>query len=168
MAKDKRIKEFEGVPNPWKGDQNPVKVEYDPKTGTKGKAIIKKETPIEPKPVEEGVPESVMQNEGKAHHEDTAKADKKIKIPEKVHEALKKKAEAEHKTVNEKAAEIIVEKAKPKSETEKTSPFPADARINDYGFLGFKTGWLADLGWTKGVALKIEKNADGSITLRKA
>ena len=49
-----------------------------------------------------------------------------------------------------------------------TSTFPADARINDYNFLHFKTGWLENLGWSKGMALKIEKNADGSITLRKA
>jgi hypothetical protein len=48
------------------------------------------------------------------------------------------------------------------------SPFPADAKINDYGFLGFKKSWFEDLGWTKGMALKIEKNADNSITLRKA
>jgi hypothetical protein len=174
MAKERRykrpIKEFEGVPNPWKGDQNPVKVEYDPKTGTKGKATIKREEkPVEPKPVEEGVPETVMQAEGEAHNEDTAKADKKIVLPEKTYEALKKKAEVEHKTPDQKAAEIVEQKAKAKkTETKPTSPFPTDARINDYGFLGFKTGWLTDLGWTKGMALKIDKNPDGSITLRKA
>jgi hypothetical protein len=28
--------------------------------------------------------------------------------------------------------------------------------------------WLAELGWAKGVALKIERNSDGSITVRKA
>jgi len=103
---------------------------------------------------------SIIQAEGKAHQ----KEDKKIVIPEKVHEALKKKAEAEGKTVDEKAAEIVEAKAKP----EKTEVFPVDARINDYGFLGFKMGWLENLGWHKGMALKIEKNADGSITLRKA
>jgi hypothetical protein len=46
--------------------------------------------------------------------------------------------------------------------------FPTDAKNNDYGFLGFKKSWLDDLNWTKGMALKIEKNADGSITLKKA
>jgi len=55
------------------------------------------------------------------------------------------------------------------------SPFPAEARINDYGFLHFKKCWLEELGWpvsTKEnrfeVPLKIEKNPDGSITVRKA
>lgn len=116
---------------------------------------------VEPQPIEEGVPESIIKAEGKAHNEDTAKADKKIKVPKKTYEALKEKAESEGKTPDEKAAEIIEAKAK-------ESPFPADAKINDYGFLGFKIGWLTDLAWSKGMALKIEKNADGSITLRKA
>lgn len=121
---------------------------------------------VEPKPVGEGVPETVIQAERKAHHEDTVKADRKIKLPEKTYEALEKKAKAEGKTADEKAAEIIERKAKAKPE--KTEVFPADARINDYNFLHFKTGWLENLGWTKGMALKIEKNGDGSITLRKA
>jgi len=47
------------------------------------------------------------------------------------------------------------------------SPFPADAEINDYGFLHFRKSWLEHLGWQKGMALKVEQNADGSITLRK-
>jgi hypothetical protein len=54
------------------------------------------------------------------------------------------------------------------------SPFPAEAQINPYGFLHFKKRWLEDLGWpvsTKEtrveVSLKIYKNPDGSITVRK-
>jgi len=90
--------------------------------------------------------------------------DKKVPLPEKTYQALEKKAKKEGKTPDERAKEIIEEKTKSE---EKTSPFPTDARINDYGFLGFKTRWLKDLGWTKGMHLKIEKNADGSITLRK-
>ena len=117
---------------------------------------------IEPRPIEESVPESVIKAEGKA------KADKKIPLPEKTYKALEKKAKAEGKTPDEKAAEIIEQKAKLKPKPEKTSPFPADGRINDYNFLHFKTGWLKNLGWSNGMALKIEKNADGSITLRKA
>ena len=110
--------------------------------------------------------ESLIQKEGKTHNEETAKADKKI--PEKTHKALENKAKG--KTPDQKAAEIVEEKAKPKPEN---SPFPCDAEINAYGFLGFKKAWLDNLGWevvkgVKGVALKIEKNADGSITLRKA
>jgi hypothetical protein len=134
MAKDKRpIKEFEATPNPWKADQKPVTVQFDPKTGPKGKATIQKE--------------------GEAHNEDVEKLDKTV-APVPIEEV-------------EVKPEKPKRKAKPKTETP-TEVFPADARINDYGFLGFKTGWLADLGWTKGMALRIDKNPDGSITLRKA
>jgi hypothetical protein len=89
----------------------------------------------------------------------------KVTLPKEVHKALEKIAQAEGKTPDEKAAEIIKEKAKPKPE--ETSVFPADARINDYNFLHFKTAWLENLGWAKGMALKIDRNPDGSITLRK-
>jgi hypothetical protein len=105
--------------------------------------------------------ESLTQKEGKAHNEGTAKANRKIRLPEKTREALEKKAKAEGKSANQKAAEIIEAKAK-------ESPFPADAKINDYGFLHFKNGWLENLGWAKGMALKVDKNPDGSVTLRKA
>jgi len=59
-------------------------------------------------------------------------------------------------------------KAKAKPEKPAAPTFPADCRINNYGFLGFKVGWLSELGWHKGMALKIDKNADGSATLTKA
>lgn len=111
---------------------------------------------------------NLMQAEGQAHHSDVRvadKASKKIHISEKAHRALEEKATAEGKTPNQKAAEIVEEKAKPKPSD---SPFPAEAKINDYGFLGFKKSWLENLGWSKGMPLKIEKNADGSITIRKA
>jgi len=139
MAKDKhQIKEFEAVPNPWQSDQTPKTVQFDPKTGPKGKATI-------------------IQKEGEAHNADVEKADKEVK-PIPIEEA----------TIPEKPKR----KAKAKTE-EKTSPFPCDAEINAYGFLGFKKAWLEDLGWevVKGVhgqPLKVEKNADGSLTLRKA
>jgi hypothetical protein len=73
---------------------------------------------------------------------------------------LKKKAKAEGKSANQKVAEIIEAKAK-------ESPFPADAEINDYGFLHFRKLWLESLGWSNSMGLKIEKNADGSITSEK-
>lgn len=59
------------------------------------------------------------------------------------------------------------EKTKKTRET-KPAKFPIDAKINDYGFLHFSVGLLKALGWTKGMALKIEKNPDGSIMIRKA
>lgn len=62
----------------------------------------------------------------------------------------------------------VKERAKAKPEKPAAPTFPADCRINDYGFLGFKVGWLSELSWHKGMALKIERNADGSATLRKA
>lgn len=49
----------------------------------------------------------------------------------------------------------------------KPASFPFEARINDYGFLHFRVGVLKALGWKKGMALKIERNEDGSITVRK-
>lgn len=69
-----------------------------------------------------------------------------------------------------KEAEVVKEKAKPnpKSEKTETPAFPAAAKINDYGFLHFKNAWLETLSWHKGMALKIDKNADDSMTLRKA
>ena len=50
----------------------------------------------------------------------------------------------------------------------KATEFPAATRINDYGFLHFKKHWLEELGWAKGIALKIDRSVDGTITLRKA
>jgi hypothetical protein len=91
---------------------------------------------------------SIIQAEGEAHNEDVEKLDKTVEEVEVKPEKPKRKA-------------------KPKTETPK-EVFPVDARINDYNFLHLKTGWLADLGWTKGMALRIDKNPDGSITLRKA
>jgi len=132
---------------------------------------------------------SVIQAEGKAHNEDTAKAgiqfkpkitpqevkaklgakEKKIPIPEKTYEALKTQAKAEGKTTDELATKVIEEKAKAKSQKKGTesAAFPTNGKINDYGFLHFRKAWLADLGWTNGMTLKVEKNADGSITIRK-
>lgn len=74
--------------------------------------------------------------------------------------------------VNEKKAA-----AKPKKETKKATPqkkakapltFPAAVRINAYGFIGLRQGLLEALDWHKGEKLTIEKNADGSATVRKA
>jgi hypothetical protein len=59
-------------------------------------------------------------------------------------------------------------KEKPKPKKTETAVFPAAAKINDYGFLHFKNAWLGDLGWSKGMVLKVDKNADGSVTLTKA
>ena len=63
--------------------------------------------------------------------------------------------------MNKKKSEKKPRKVKPVK-------FPVEARINDYSFLHFGVGLLKALGWTKGMTLKIEKNADGSITLRRA
>ena len=104
--------------------------------------------------------QSLVQKEGKAHNEDTAKADRKIKLPEKTHEG---------KTPDQKAAEIVKEKAKPKrKKNTATLQYPLNARINGYNFMHFSNALLADLGWHVDMMLKVDKNADGSITLRKA
>ena len=46
--------------------------------------------------------------------------------------------------------------------------FPLAARINPYGFIFLKAKWLAALSWHVEMALKIDKNPDGSVTVRKA
>ena len=125
---------------------------------------MEKITPLEKEKVlekikngEVKVKKSVIQAEGKAHHTDTAKADKAVK-PRPVEEGVPEKSKG---------------KAKPKPEEKPSSPFPCDAQVNAYGFLGFKKQWLDHLGWkvekgVHGVNIRIEQNADGSITLRKA
>lgn len=73
--------------------------------------------------------------------------------------------DAAHNAEIAKADKSAKTKSKPK--TEETSPFPAEAEINDYGFLHFCKRWLENLGWANGMKLKVDKNVDGSITLRK-
>jgi ribosomal protein L30E len=92
---------------------------------------------------------SVIQAEGKAHQ----KEDKKIVIPEKTHEALEKKAKAEGKTADEKAAEIIEQKAKDVFE----------GKINKYGFLHIEKALYEALGWAKGedITVKITRTTNG-------
>ena len=79
---------------------------------------------------------------------------------------------AEKKSIMQAEGEAHREGAE-KSEEKKTrkpkpAKFPVDARINDYGFLHFGVGVLKALGWSKGIAVKIERNMDGSITVQKA
>ena len=50
---------------------------------------------------------------------------------------------------------------------DKTATFPASIRVNDYGFIGIRKPLLEALSWHKGENLTIDKNADGSATLRK-
>jgi len=76
---------------------------------------------------------------------------------------------------NNNTTENSKQKQKPKKEKKQLAQeksvdvqFHVDSRINDYGFVFMKVRWLENLGWHKGMALKIEKNADGSITVRKA
>jgi hypothetical protein len=97
--------------------------------------------------------QSLVQKEGKAHNEGTAKANRKIPLPEKTYKALEKKAKAEGKTPDEKAAEIVEEKAK--------GVFKA--KINKYGFLHFSKDLMENLGWTKGedIPVRITRTANG-------
>ena len=101
--------------------------------------------------------ESLTQKEGKAHNDDTAKADKKIPLPEKTYKALEKKAKAEGKTPDQKAAEIIEKKAKEAVQT------TFEGNINKYGFLHFGKNLMETLGWKKGedIAVRITKTDKG-------
>ena len=77
-----------------------------------------------------------------------------------------KQAEGEaHREDTEKLEEKPKEK---KTRKPKPTKFPVDGRINNYGFLHFRVGWLTALDWKKGMSLKISKNPDGSITVHKA
>jgi len=67
-----------------------------------------------------------------------------------------------------KKAQKAVESKKPTEKKASHAEFPMNLRINAYGFANFRKGLLDALGWTKGMALKIERNDDGSATLRKA
>lgn len=101
--------------------------------------------------------------------EDKAKA--AAKLGEKVAEPKKPKREKPENSGNT-GEETEEKKAKPKPKKKQKEPpaleFPVSARINDYGFIGLKKGLLEALDWHKGMGLKIEKNADGSATVRKA
>ena len=58
-------------------------------------------------------------------------------------------------------------KTKKEPENKPEIKYPLESRINAYGFLHFGKNILADLGWTKGAKITIEKNSDSSVTLRK-
>jgi hypothetical protein len=51
---------------------------------------------------------------------------------------------------------------------DKTVTFPASIRVNAYGFIGIRKPLPEALGWKLNENLQIERNADGSITVRKA
>ena len=71
----------------------------------------------------------------------------------------------------EKAAKPKPEKKETKVKTEKKEApveFPVNGHVNGYGFLFLKVRWLKALGWHVDMPVKIERNADGSITVRKA
>lgn len=55
-----------------------------------------------------------------------------------------------------------------KKEDKETVTFPLAARINPYGFIFLKAKWLAALSWRVDMPLSIDKNPDGSVTIRKA
>lgn len=123
--------------------------------------------------------ESVIQREGSTHHEETetverqmasepkfkpkvtpeeakqamSKKVKKIPLKEKTYEALEQKPKAESTTPDQKAAEIVEEKAK--------GVFKG--KINKYGFLHFSKDLMETLGWTKGedIAVRITRTANG-------
>jgi hypothetical protein len=50
----------------------------------------------------------------------------------------------------------------------KAVTFPATIRINAYGFIGLRKGLLEALGWSKSMRLQIDKNPDGSVTIKSA
>ena len=117
------------------------------------------------------IKEKIDNNKLKVKSKNKPVKEHKAWLSKKVHKALEEKAKAEGKTADEKAAEIVEQKAKPKPKRQKESKsvtYPLDARINGYNFMHFSNALLADLGWHVDMKLKVDKNADGSVTLRKA
>ena len=119
---------------------------------------MEKTTPLESSKVldkiahgEVKVKKSIIQAEGKAHQTE----DKKIKVSEKTYEAIEKKAKAEGKKVEEKVAEIVEQKTKPKTEFK--------GKVNKYGFLHIEKELYQSLNWKKGedIAVKISRIANG-------
>ena len=98
--------------------------------------------------------------------------------PEQVKEKLAKaNKNAEKSTAPEKTLPAAEKVAKPKQVKEtkvktekKEAPveFPVSGHINAYGFLFLKVRWLKALRWHVDMPVKIDRNADGSITVRKA
>ena len=79
----------------------------------------------------------------------------KCAAPEKTLPAAKPKPEKKETKVKTEKKEAPVE-------------FPLSGHVNPYGFLFLKVRWLKALGWHIDMAVKVERNADGSITVRKA
>jgi hypothetical protein len=92
-------------------------------------------------------------------------------VKEKLAEKNKGNDHSENSGASEKTLPPAEKKGKQKKASEKeveTVTFPVNARINAYGFIHMKVGWLAALSWRVDMLIKIERNADGSITVRKA
>lgn len=82
---------------------------------------------------------STTQNEGESHNKETEKSETKTQKTKR-----------------------------PKAEKQATVEFPAESHLNAYGFIFMRKKWLEELKWAKGAKVVIEKNADNSITVRKA
>jgi hypothetical protein len=91
-------------------------------------------------------------------------------VKEQIANDKSKVAASQNEKATAKKTQPATAEKKPKKAEKKDAPltFPASIRINDYGFIGLKKGLLEALGWKKGMPLKIDKNSDGSITVRKA
>jgi hypothetical protein len=61
---------------------------------------------------------------------------------------------------------LVKKEKEPKNKLE--IKYPLSEKINAYGFLHFRKSLLSDLGWTKDMAVTLDRNSDGSVTIRKA
>jgi hypothetical protein len=113
-------------------------------------------------------PQSVRQAQAEDKAKAAAKEPKISKVSEKLPQVGPEQPEAEEpKKAQKKEKPKKEPKAKGKKEKEPLT-FPVAVRINAYGFLGIRKPLLEALDWHKGMGLKIDKNADGSATVRKA
>ena len=94
-----------------------------------------------------------------------------VNVPATQPKAEKKLSKKEPKTpgtvMPEKAEVVEKPKVKRQKKTATVVEYPLDARINAYNFMRFSKELLTDLGWHVDMIVKVDKNADESITLRK-
>lgn len=120
------------------------KIVFDPTKEREAK------TPLDSTAIKEKIDNGELKIKGKEKKH-------KVPLPKEVHKALEEKAKAEGKTPDQKAAEIVEEKAKAPEKTE------FKGKVNKYGFMHFEKDLLAALGWAKGedIPVKITRTEKG-------
>ena len=118
---------------------------------------MEKTTPLEKDKVLEKIDNGELTIKGKKKK---SIAEKAIENAEKAHKVVQD--DVQPKPIEEGVPEKPKRKAKPKTETPK-EVFPADGKINKYGFLHFSKQIYEALGWTQheDLTVRITRTANG-------